>query len=69
MIVPVRCFTCGKVIGDKYREFLIRTKQKGENPQEVLDSMGFQRVCCRRMIVSSYESIDEVLAYSGGVKK
>jgi len=69
MIVPVRCFTCGKVIGDKYKEFLIRTKEKGEDPQAVLDSLGLKRVCCRRMIVSAREYIDEVLAYSGGVKR
>ena len=22
MIIPVRCFTCGKVLGDKYRTYL-----------------------------------------------
>ena len=22
MIIPVRCFTCGKVIGDKWEQFL-----------------------------------------------
>jgi DNA-directed RNA polymerase subunit N (RpoN/RPB10) len=22
MIIPVRCFTCGKVLGDKYRAYL-----------------------------------------------
>ena len=22
MIIPVRCFTCGKVIGDKYNKYL-----------------------------------------------
>ncbi|HYA22076.1 MAG TPA: DNA-directed RNA polymerase subunit N [Thermoproteota archaeon] len=69
MIVPVRCFTCGKVIGDKYKEFLVRTKEKGEDPEAVLDSLGLKRVCCRRMVVSAYEYIDEVLAYSEGVKR
>ena len=69
MIVPVRCFTCGKLIGDKYKEFIRRTKEKGEDPQAVLDSLGLTRICCRRMMVSAYEYIDEVLAYSEGVKK
>lgn len=69
MIVPVRCFTCGKLIGDKYKEFITRTREKGEDPQAVLDSLGLTRICCRRMIVSAYEYIDEVLAYSEGVKK
>ena len=69
MILPVRCFTCGKLIGDKYKEFVTRTKEKGEDPQAVLDSLGLTRICCRRMMVSAYEYIDEVLAYSEGVKK
>jgi len=35
MIIPVRCFTCGKVIGDKYRWYLeqveeIKSKQKSK---------------------------------------
>jgi len=67
--LPVRCFTCGKLIGDKYKEFVTRTKEKGEDPQAVLDSLGLTRICCRRMMVSAYEYIDEVLAYSEGVKK
>lgn len=27
MIIPVKCFTCGKVIGDKYRYFVEKTRQ------------------------------------------
>jgi DNA-directed RNA polymerase I, II, and III subunit RPABC5 len=35
MIIPVRCFTCGKVVGDKYRWYLeqvadIKEKQKSK---------------------------------------
>jgi DNA-directed RNA polymerase subunit N len=69
LIVPVRCFTCGKLIGDKYKEFVTRVKDKGEDPQAVLDSLGLTRICCRRMMVSAFEYIDEVLAYSEGVRK
>jgi DNA-directed RNA polymerase subunit N len=27
MIIPIKCFTCGKVIGDKYRYYLIQVKK------------------------------------------
>ncbi|MDG6996864.1 MAG: DNA-directed RNA polymerase subunit N, partial [Nitrososphaerota archaeon] len=30
MIVPVRCFSCGKLVGDKYEEYASRLK-KGED--------------------------------------
>ena len=28
MIIPVKCFTCGKVIGDKYRAYLEKVRQR-----------------------------------------
>lgn len=63
MIVPVRCFSCGKLIGDKYEEFSSRLK-KGEDPKLVLDSLGLKRYCCRRMIISTLDVIDQLIPYS-----
>lgn len=62
LIIPVRCFTCGKVIGGLYEEFLRRV-QMGEQSKEVLDSLGLERYCCRRMFLTHVELIDEVSPY------
>jgi DNA-directed RNA polymerase subunit N len=62
LIIPVRCFTCGKLIGDKWEEFTRRVKA-GENPGEVLDGLGVKRYCCRRMLLSHAEILDEVLRF------
>jgi len=62
MIIPVRCFTCGKLIADKWEEFARRVKM-GEDPGDVLDSLGIKRYCCRRMLLSHVEIIDEVLRF------
>ena len=62
MIIPVRCFTCGKLIGDSWEEFARRIKA-GERADEILDSLGVQRYCCRRMLLSHVEIIDEVLRF------
>jgi len=62
MIVPVRCFSCGKVIGDKWEDFNKRV-EAGENPAEVLDSLGVTRYCCRRMLLGHVEIIDDVLRF------
>ena len=39
MLIPVKCFTCGKVIGNKYnyflREVVKRKEQSGGIPQEI----------------------------------
>ena len=62
MIIPVRCFTCGKVVASAYTSFLERTRA-GEPAEEALDDLGLARYCCRRMILSSAELIDEVLPF------
>ncbi len=51
MIIPVRCFTCGKIIADKWEPFNQRIRE-GENPKDVLDDLGLNRYCCRRMILT-----------------
>ncbi|MFH1775007.1 MAG: DNA-directed RNA polymerase subunit N [Methanobacteriota archaeon] len=61
MIVPVRCFSCGSVIADKYEQF--RKRVETEDPKEVLDSLGVSRYCCRRMILSQIDFIDEVIKF------
>ncbi len=62
MIVPVRCFSCGRVIGDLYEKFLGEVK-KGRDAKEVLDELGVKRYCCRRMLLSHVDLVDEILKY------
>ena len=62
MIIPVRCFTCGKLISDKWEEFTKRVKA-GEDGKKVLDSLGITRYCCRRMILSHVEISDSILRF------
>jgi DNA-directed RNA polymerase subunit N len=62
IIIPVRCFTCGKLIGDKWEDFATRVKG-GEDAGEVLDGLGVTRYCCRRMLLSHVDLIDEILRF------
>lgn len=62
MMIPIRCFTCGKIVGDKWEEYDRRVKS-GEEAGKVLDDLGLTRYCCRRMLLSNVEIIDEVLKY------
>jgi DNA-directed RNA polymerase subunit N len=41
MIIPIRCFSCGAVVADKYEAFVER-KEK-EKPKSILDSLGVKR--------------------------
>jgi DNA-directed RNA polymerase subunit N len=63
MIVPVRCFTCGNLVADKYAEFQQRAKA-GEDPKAVLDSLGLKRYCCRRIMITSMDIVDQLMPYN-----
>ena len=62
MEFPIRCFTCGKVIGHMYEEYLELIKKKEK--KEALDSLGLKRYCCRRMFITHVNLVDEVLPYN-----
>jgi DNA-directed RNA polymerase subunit N len=62
MIIPVRCFSCGKLVGDKWEPFSKRVAA-GEPPKEALDDVGVDRYCCRRMLLSHVELIDDLLEF------
>ncbi|MDK2833148.1 MAG: DNA-directed polymerase subunit [Methanolobus sp.] len=61
-MIPVRCFTCGKVISSSWEEFKRRVNE-GEEPAKVLDNLGITRYCCRRMILSHVELVDVLAPY------
>jgi DNA-directed RNA polymerase I, II, and III subunit RPABC5 len=56
MIIPVRCFTCGKVIGNKYIPY-VKMIENGTTESEALNSLGLERYCCRRMIISHVDLV------------
>ena len=60
MMFPIRCFSCGALIADKWEEYARRVEE-GEHPGKVLDDLGIKRYCCRRMFLSHYEYFDEIV--------
>ncbi len=73
MIIPVRCFTCGKVISEIYEEYRKRYEEykkavnAGEKPKEIpkqiLDDLEVDRYCCRRMILTHVDLLSEAAPY------
>jgi DNA-directed RNA polymerase subunit N len=73
MIIPVTCFTCGKILADKWNYYVkeiekydsedsvlnvnIKTLQQTKEGK-VLDSLGLKRYCCRRMMISHVDLIN-----------
>lgn len=61
MEFPVRCFTCGTVLGHLYDDYKEMVKTK---PVEVsLNDLGVTRYCCRRMFMAHVDMVDIVLRY------
>ena len=63
MMMPVRCFSCGAVIADRWEEYDARVNKNKENASKVLDDLGIKRYCCRRMFISNVELIDELISF------
>jgi DNA-directed RNA polymerase subunit N len=61
MLMPVRCFSCGAVVADKWEEYDKRVNREKEDAGKVLDDLGVKRYCCRRMFISNVELIDEFI--------
>jgi DNA-directed RNA polymerases I, II, and III subunit RPABC5 len=70
MIIPVRCFTCGKVLADKWNFYKNELKQNEDtiinvNAKTVqhtvegkaLDKVGLKRYCCRRVMLSHVDLV------------
>ena len=62
MIVPVRCFTCGRPLA-QYWEIFVSRVSRGENPAKVLDDLGIRRYCCRKTLLTHVPLIYEVMRF------
>ncbi|KAK4002215.1 hypothetical protein OUZ56_004058 [Daphnia magna] len=63
MIIPIRCFTCGKVIGNKWETYL-GLLQAEYTEGDALDALGLKRYCCRRMLLGHVDLIEKLLNYA-----
>ena len=62
-MIPVRCWSCGKVIAHVYAQYK-QAVDSGEDPQSTLDGLGIKRYCCRRMFVGQVDLIDDIAPFS-----
>ena len=76
MIIPIRCFTCGKILADKwnyYQREISKGNDKGVSmlnvnaktlqttkEGKVLDKLELKRYCCRRMMISHVDLINVI---------
>jgi DNA-directed RNA polymerase subunit N len=68
VLIPVRCFTCGNLIADKFDDYQTKLKT-GEDPEKVLNDLGINRYCCRRMLLTTVETIQQVIPFYESIQK
>ena len=66
--MPVRCFTCGNLVADRFEEYQNKVKS-GEEPAKVLASLGIERYCCRRMLLTTVETVQQILPFYEAMHK
>ena len=60
---PVRCYTCNSHVGHLYKQYTTRVTGD-ETKKEVMDSLGLNRICCRRMLLTHVHVISDLLRFS-----
>jgi DNA-directed RNA polymerase I, II, and III subunit RPABC5 len=63
MIIPVRCYSCNKIIANKWELFKSKIEE-GVSQEESFKLVGLKRYCCKRMFLGHIDLIDKLLIYS-----
>ena len=62
-IIPVRCYSCGKVVGNLYEPYKLLL-ERDFSEGEALDALQLERYCCRRMVMTHIDLVDNLVPYS-----
>lgn len=57
MIIPIRCFSCGKPVGHLWEQYLEKIEKEGDK-KKAMDQLGLERYCCRALFLGNVELID-----------
>ncbi|MHA1974280.1 MAG: RpoN/RPB10 RNA polymerase subunit family protein [Candidatus Hodarchaeales archaeon] len=61
-MLPVRCYTCNKVLGNKGATFDMM-KKTGVELKEIWEALGLTRQCCKTIMITHVDLTDELLKY------
>jgi DNA-directed RNA polymerase subunit N (RpoN/RPB10) len=76
MIIPIKCFTCGKVLADKWTYYVEACKKMEADAKEgsaggaagdevtrriaIFEKLHLDRICCRRHMLGHVDMIDVI---------
>ena len=56
---PIRCFTCSKVLGNKYEKF-----NTYKDKEKAYKDLGIVRYCCKTMLLTSIDTSEFMQDYT-----
>ena len=62
MIIPIRCFSCGKPIAHLWETFKERVAN-GEEPEKVFEDLGLERYCCRSAFLGQTDLLELTMKF------
>ncbi|MBU4502745.1 MAG: DNA-directed RNA polymerase subunit N [Nanoarchaeota archaeon] len=65
MIIPIRCYACGKPVAHLWEEYNERIA-KGEEKSKVMEELGLKRFCCRALFLGHVDLIDTIAQFKKG---
>lgn len=66
-MLPPRCFTCNNFVGHQWKEYQ-KNKNQSHEYKDLLDNLGLTRICCRRMLLTHVEIIEDIAMYSSNTE-
>ena len=58
-IIPIRCFTCGKVIANKWEKYITY-----EDKTLAFKELKIEKICCKRMFLTNIDNFDIISQYN-----
>jgi len=56
MIIPIRCFSCGKPVAHLYEQYK-KLVEDGATQKEALDKLEIKRYCCRALVLGQTDTL------------
>lgn len=56
-LLPIRCVTCNKILGDKYSRYT-NMIESGVSIEEALNKLGLSRYCCRLRVRNPFKVVE-----------
>ena len=61
MIIPIKCYSCGTLIANKYKKYKELINEDKLKPQDILEKeLNLKKYCCKRMIVYHVDLLESI---------